>query len=97
MLLASGGEGLAGVIDFADAELDDPAHDFTYLWAFGDWAPAHAAKRYGLADAGLVERSRWSWARYRIDQLRWAADGHIGARDAPSEAEMGALFDALGV
>jgi len=97
MLLAPGGEGLAGVIDFADAELDDPAHDFTYLWAFGDWAPAFAARRYGLADGGLVERSRWSWARYRIDQLRWAADGHIGRRDAPSEAEMMALFGVLGV
>jgi aminoglycoside phosphotransferase (APT) family kinase protein len=97
MLLAPGAEALAGVIDFADAELDDPAHDFTYLWAFGDWAPAHAAQRYGAADAGLVERSRWSWARYRIDQLRWAADGHIGAHEVPSEAEMTALFGALGV
>jgi aminoglycoside 2''-phosphotransferase len=97
MLLAPGGERLAGVIDFADAELDDPAHDFTFFWAYGDWAPAHVAKRYGATDSGLLSRSRWSFARYRVDQLRWAADGHINNLDAPTEGEMMELFAALGV
>ena len=74
ILLAPGGDRLAGVIDFTDAMRGDPAADFTYLWAYGDGAPARAARRYGAgADIdAMLTRSRWWYARYLIDQI-WAA------------------------
>jgi aminoglycoside phosphotransferase (APT) family kinase protein len=78
ILLAPGGDRLAGVIDFTDAGLGDPACDFTFLWIYADWAPARAIEAY--ADAalapGVLERSRWWFVRYGLDQLWWNAMGH---------------------
>ena len=80
LMLAPSRDRLAGVIDFGDAELGDPAYDFGYLWSYGDWAPAFVFERYALRDGdpGLLERSRWNYVRYRISRLgealenRWA-------------------------
>jgi aminoglycoside 2''-phosphotransferase len=66
---------LTGVIDFGDAVVGDPAYDFTWFWMLGDWAPAHALARYGDPDPGLLERSRWSFARYATGRLALAVSG----------------------
>jgi aminoglycoside 2''-phosphotransferase len=77
ILLAPGGDRLAGVIDFTDAALGDPAFDFTFLWAYGDDAPARAAPAYGggPSTASILTRSRWLFARYRLDQVWWTLNG----------------------
>ncbi len=76
LLLAPSGDRLAGVIDFGDVELGDPAYDFAYLWSYGDWAPGYAFERYSLKDQepGLLERTRWHYARYRVSRLGEALD-----------------------
>lgn len=75
---------LAGVIDFGDVALGDPAHDLSGFWAYGATAAAHAVGRY--ADVGsdptLLVRSRRHFTRYGIDRLYemivdGAADGTI--------------------
>jgi aminoglycoside phosphotransferase (APT) family kinase protein len=66
---------LEGVIDFGDAVVGDPAYDFTWFWILGDWAPAHALARYGDPDPGLLERSRWSFARYAVGRFALAVSG----------------------
>jgi aminoglycoside phosphotransferase (APT) family kinase protein len=78
VLLAPDGDRLAGVIDFTDAGLGDPACDFTFLWAYAEWAPAHAIEAYGDPGLGpgLLTRSRWWFVRYGLDQLWWNAMGH---------------------
>jgi aminoglycoside 2''-phosphotransferase len=92
LLLAPSADRLAGIIDFGDVELGDPAYDFAYLWSYGDWAPAHVFERYTLKgqDRGLLERSRWEFARYRISRLaeaienRWATAAQEGAERLPA-------------
>lgn len=98
ILLAPTGDRLAGVIDFTDAGPDDPAFDFTFLWAYGDWAPARALAAYGAAaeHVGLLERSRWQFVRYRIEQLWWDAMGYR-AYDAPKVlGDLPGLLDLVG-
>ena len=76
LLLEPSGERLAGVIDFGDVELGDPAYDFAYFWSYGDWAPGHVFEQYALKDQepGLLERSRWHYARFRLSRLAEALD-----------------------
>jgi aminoglycoside phosphotransferase (APT) family kinase protein len=90
---------LAGVIDFTDAGLGDPAFDFTCLWAYGRWATEHAALSYraGADNADMLSRSLWWFTRYRIDQVWWSLSG---ARDYDVErirGELEDLFDTIGV
>jgi len=90
---------LAGVIDFTDACLGDPAFDFSCLWAYGDWAPGLAARSYGAGAemADILRRSRWWLTRYRIDQVWWSISG---ARDYDVTAirrELEGLFEDLDV
>jgi aminoglycoside phosphotransferase (APT) family kinase protein len=92
LLLAPSADRLAGVIDFGDVELGDPTYDFAYLWSYGDWAPLFVFERYALRDqdAGLLERSRWEFARYRISRLgeaienRWTQAAEDGAAQLPA-------------
>lgn len=97
LLLAPSGERLAGVIDFGDVELGDPAYDFTYLWSYGDWAPGHVFDRYALKDRepGLLERSRWHFARYRISRLGEALDRGWDKAASDIAATLPALLEAL--
>ena len=88
---------LAGVIDFTDAALGDPAFDFTWLWAYGDWAPAHAAKSYGGETEALLSRSLWWFVRYRIDQIWWNESGARAYDVARIVRALPGLLDALGV
>ncbi|WP_375383522.1 phosphotransferase family protein [uncultured Sphingomonas sp.] len=72
---------LAGVIDFGDVALGDPAQDFIGFWAYGRRAAEGAIRHYDSngADPGLPERSRNHFLRYRIDQLYEAVrDGAAG-------------------
>jgi len=97
ILLAPDGERLAGVIDFTDAALGDPACDFTFLWAYGDDAPARVARAYGdeASTAGLLARSRWWFARYRLDQIWWSLNGDREYDVARLVKALPGLFEAL--
>jgi aminoglycoside 2''-phosphotransferase len=90
---------VAGVIDFTDAALGDPAFDFTFLWAYGDWAPAHAAKSYGAGaeTEGLLRRSLWWFVRYRIDQVWWNESGARAYDVGRIVQDLPGLLDTLGV
>jgi aminoglycoside 2''-phosphotransferase len=60
--------GSVGIIDFADAVVADPAHDFAYFWSYGDWVPKAMYERYELNDdEDFLTRSHWHFVRYRID------------------------------
>jgi aminoglycoside 2''-phosphotransferase len=75
MLLAPGHEGLAGVIDFGDACLGDPAYDFAFFFAYGEAAALEIARRYDPAgaDPGLLARARGHYIRFCVERLRQAA------------------------
>ncbi|HEV2363706.1 MAG TPA: aminoglycoside phosphotransferase family protein [Caulobacteraceae bacterium] len=97
LLLAPERDRLAGVIDFGDACLGDPAYDFTFFFAFGQAAAQRLATLYDPsgADPGLIERARWSYARYRIEQLRWIAMGAVPDQSAEIIAELPGLLSML--
>ena len=87
------------MIDFTDAGSGDPAFDFTFLWAYGEWAARIAARRYGggIAPPEIFMRSRWWFARYRIDQLWWELNGARAYDVSKISGELPALLDALEV
>jgi aminoglycoside phosphotransferase (APT) family kinase protein len=99
ILLAPDGERLGGVIDFTDAGVGDPAFDFAFLWAYGDWAPAHAARHYGAggATAKIVVRSRWWFTRYSIDRIWWNLTGARACDTAKVERDIRESLQALGL
>ena len=99
ILLAPSGDRLAGIIDFTDAGPDDPAFDFTFFWAYADWASDRALAAYGAGPdhAAMRERSRWQFARYRIEQLWWDAQGFRAYPTAKLLGELPGMLDALGV
>jgi aminoglycoside 2''-phosphotransferase len=88
---------LAGVIDFTDAALGDPAFDFTYLWSYGRRAPARALRSYGAgaATASILTRSLWWFVRYRIDQVWWSVSGARAYDVARIVGQLPALFGEL--
>ena len=98
ILLAPDREQLGGVIDFTDAGVGDPAFDFAFLWAYGDWAPAHAARHYGAggATAKIVVRSRWWFTRYSIDRIWWNLSGARACDTAKVEGDIRKNLEALG-
>jgi aminoglycoside 2''-phosphotransferase len=90
---------LAGVIDFTDAGLGDPAFDFTCLWAYGRWAPEQAAQSYsaGADVSDILSRSLWWFARYRVDQIWWSVSGARNYDVVAIGRELEGLFDTLGL
>ena len=85
ILLAKDGQGLAGIIDFSDVALGDPARDLLGFWAYGADAVARVIAAYGAdADDGLHARSRRAFVRYRIDRFAelLAAGGEGAAEQA---------------
>ncbi len=99
ILLDPSQDRLAGVIDFTDASLGDPAFDFAFLWAYGRWAAEHAAHHYGAGSDNreMIARSLWWYTRYRIDQVWWTV---TGARDydvAKVRKKLKGLFSTLRV
>lgn len=94
LLLSTDRDRLAGIIDFGDVGLGDPADDLKGFWAFGAGAVAHVLKGYSGrgADPGLLERSRHAYLRYRIDRFAelLCEDGPV-----PITAEAGRLHRLL--
>lgn len=71
ILIVESSATLAGVIDFGDVALGDPAQDLAGLWAYGEEAARTACTSYadGHEDPSLITRSRQHFIRYRIDRL----------------------------
>ncbi len=88
---------LAGVIDFTDASLGDPAFDFAFLWSYGREAAARVLQSYatGADTTGILERSLWWFVRFRIDQVWWSVSGARAYDVASIASELPALFGAL--
>ena len=75
---------LSGVIDFADMAIGDPAQDFSFLWSYGDGAPACAYANYDARrDGGLLERSRQHYVRYAAHRIVYCLQ-HSRAQAAAS-------------
>lgn len=87
LLLTEAGDRLAGIIDFGDIALGDPAQDLMGLWAYGPDAVARVVAAYdpGGRDPGLRRRSYGAFVRYRID----------GLADALEEEGAGNLLDEV--
>lgn len=71
LLLSPGQDSLAGVLDFGDVGLGDPAEDLKGFWAYGPAAATYAANKsyHSGADPALIERSHRAYLRYRIDRF----------------------------
>jgi len=96
LLMTPDGARLAGVIDFGDAVVGDPAYDFTMFWMLGDWATVFAIDRHEGADDGLAERSAWSFARYATSRLALALTGDSRYSADRLAAQLERHLDALG-
>ena len=83
---------LAGIIDFGDVALGDPAQDFFGFWKYGAAAASRLVELYSLgeADPGLLGRSGNHFIRYRLDRLfEKLSDGlGIDAREESAELEV---------
>jgi aminoglycoside 2''-phosphotransferase len=70
ILFESRGERLAGIIDFGDAAVGDPAFDFSYFWSYGSSVPARIYEQYAFHDDNrLLVQSYWHFVRFNIDSL----------------------------
>ena len=69
ILVEDGGEHLAGIIDFGDVGLGDPALDLAGCWGYGHGPMLRLIERYGSADGDLFNRSHNHFIRRRIDLL----------------------------
>lgn len=69
ILIAPDEDRLAGVIDFGDAAVGDPAYDFTVFHGLADWAPALALEVYGDNSEAMLIRSAFSYIRYAAARL----------------------------
>lgn len=85
---------LAGIIDFGDVGLGDPAQDFIGFWNYGDEAAFRLVSIYGTGrvDPGLLDRSRNHFIRYRIDRLAEELADDAGADPSHDVAEIDALL-----
>ncbi|HEY5070537.1 MAG TPA: aminoglycoside phosphotransferase family protein [Caulobacteraceae bacterium] len=96
LLLAAGGERLAGLIDFGDACVGDPAYDLAYFFAYGEDTARHLVARYDPpgADRTILDRARRQFTRYCIDQLWWGAMGSVAVDTETVVAELVRLLAA---
>ncbi len=69
ILVEDGAKHLAGIIDFGDVALGDPALDLAGCWDYGHGPMVRLIERYGSADGDLFNRSRNHFIRRRIDLL----------------------------
>jgi aminoglycoside phosphotransferase (APT) family kinase protein len=93
ILLDRDGDRLAGIIDFGDVALGDPAQDLMGFWAYGPEAVAYIAHAYaGVPETELVHRSHGAFVRHRIDSF-WDALIENGAGFVADEvARLAALL-----
>lgn len=72
---------IAGVIDFGDARVGDPAFDFTFLFEYGEpFGQAVYALYRGPKDIHFLERARAHYLRWVIDELYYAVKNKKPAR-----------------
>jgi aminoglycoside 2''-phosphotransferase len=72
---------IAGVIDFGDARIGDPAFDFTFLFEYGETFAANVYRRYrGPKDVRFLERARAHYIRWVVDELYYALKNKDAAR-----------------
>ena len=91
ILLARDGRGLAGIIDFGDVALGDPAHDLLGFWAYGSDAVTRVIAAYQPGESDdLHRRSHRAFIRYRIERFAelLAAGGRAAAQEAATELAM---------
>ena len=93
ILLAESGDHLAGIIDFGDVALGDPAQDLMGFWAYGPDAVTHLIEAYaGGHDPDLLHRSHGAFVRHRIDGLWDALNEHGAGAVADEAARLAALL-----
>ena len=73
---------VAGVIDFGDLSVGDPAGDFTYFWSYDDDFPKKMFQSYAFKneDPNLLERAHTHFVRYELARMVEALEE--GALDA---------------
>jgi aminoglycoside 2''-phosphotransferase len=93
-LLLSSDHGLAGVIDFGDVGLGDPAEDLKGFWAYGAAAAKYAISRAAenSADSGLLDRSKRAYLRYCIDRFLEQLDEDGPQKARPRAARLRTLL-----
>ena len=69
ILVEDGTQHLAGIIDFGDVGLGDPALDLAGCWTYGHGPMVRLIECYGSSDGGMLNRSRNHFVRRRIDLL----------------------------
>lgn len=71
LLLSPGRDRLAGVLDFGDVGLGDPADDLKGFWAYGRAAATYVVENSfcGTTHPALLEHSHRAYLRYRIDRF----------------------------
>ena len=87
---------MAGIIDFGDVALGDPAADLACFWFYGAEAIAQARRAYRPRnpDPGVFDRARNHFIRARIDRLHDRLVGGSLALASPLISEVEALLDA---
>lgn len=92
ILLAPDQTRLAGIIDFGDVRIGDPAEDLMFMWSYGEAAMAQLLDAYRRdgGDPELADRSCWAHVRFRADRLAAAL------RDRDKGDDVDAAADALG-
>jgi aminoglycoside phosphotransferase (APT) family kinase protein len=85
ILLEGEGDRLAGIIDFGDVALGDPAQDLKGFWAYGPDAVRYLVRAYAdIADPGLLHRSQGAFVRHRVDSF-WDALTENGVASVANE------------
>lgn len=75
LLVSADGARAAGVIDWADAHLGDPAGDFDGLWQWAGTALVDAAlSAYGGDVAGFAQRARYGGFLVALNNLRYGVE-----------------------
>ncbi len=93
ILVEDGAKHLAGIIDFGDVALGDPALDLAGCWDYGHGPMVRLIGRYGSADGGLFNRSRNHFIRRRIDLLfEQLSEGRAADTNRAAVSELSALL-----
>ena len=94
LLIDEPSERLAGIIDFGDVALGDPAQDFLGFWSYGEAVASRLVELYNLgeADPGILGRSRNHFIRYRLDRLFEKLSDGAGSDAREEFAELEALL-----
>ncbi|MBX4187213.1 MAG: aminoglycoside phosphotransferase family protein [Candidatus Doudnabacteria bacterium] len=79
ILLDHNKKSLAGIIDFADRVIDDPARDFTELWIYGEDFVKEVYRNYsGPKDKHFLKRAAMYNKRMALWNMLSSFEGHRG-------------------